>query len=93
VRSGRAVQETTQRNGAWGNVRPANWLTDGLAPQAAPPDTDGDGMPDAWEIANGLNPGSAGDVHQPMAGGYPAIETYLAALAAQLIGGGSASCP
>lgn len=84
----RAVQETTQRNGAWGNVRPPNWLTDGLVPQPAPPDGDGDGMPDAWELANGLNPGSASDVHQPMPGGYPAIETYLAALAQQLIGGG-----
>ena len=29
--------------------------------QAAPADTDGDGMPDAWETANGLNPGDSAD--------------------------------
>ena len=27
----------------------------------APVDTDGDGMPDAWEAANGLNPKSSAD--------------------------------
>jgi hypothetical protein len=50
-------------------------------------------MPDAWELANGLNPGSAADVHQPMPGGYPAIETYLAVLAQQRVGGGGGGAP
>ncbi len=29
-----------------------------------PPDTDGDGLPDAWETANGLNPGDNADAAQ-----------------------------
>jgi hypothetical protein len=35
--------------------------TPGYANVQAPPDTDGDGIPDAWEIANGLNPNDSGD--------------------------------
>jgi hypothetical protein len=35
--------------------------TPGTANVQAPPDTDGDGIPDAWEIANGLNPNNPGD--------------------------------
>ena len=31
---------------------------------APPPDTDGDGLPDAWETANGLNPGDSADAAQ-----------------------------
>jgi acyl-CoA synthetase (AMP-forming)/AMP-acid ligase II len=34
-------------------------------------------MPDTWELAHGLNPNSAADVHALQPGGYPAIETYL----------------
>lgn len=45
-------------------------------------DTDNDGIPDAWERANGLNPESDADASQefPNAGGYTAIEVYINSL-------------
>ncbi len=42
-------------------------------------DTDGDGLPDAWETANGLNPASAADRHADSDGdGVGALGEYLA---------------
>ena len=44
-------------------------------------DTDSDGMPDAWEIANGLNPNNAGDAVLDCNGdGYTNIEKYINAI-------------
>lgn len=41
-------------------------------------DTDGDGMPDAWETANGLNPNDASDANGDINGdGYTNIEKYI----------------
>lgn len=40
-------------------------------------DKDNDGMPDAWETKNGLNPGNAGDASQNTKSGYTNIEEYL----------------
>jgi pectate lyase len=50
------------------------------------PDADADGMPDAWETANGLNPMSPADATTIVASGYSNIEVYLAERAAELIG-------
>lgn len=48
---------------------------------AAPADSDGDGMPDAWESARGLNPQDARDGARPAAaGGYTNLELYLNSL-------------
>ena len=41
-------------------------------------DTDGDGMPDEWEIANGLNPDDPSDANKDCTGdGYTNIEKYI----------------
>lgn len=41
-------------------------------------DTDGDGMPDVWEIANGLNPNDPSDANGDINGdGYTNIEKYI----------------
>ncbi|MDE7409944.1 MAG: fibronectin type III domain-containing protein [Muribaculaceae bacterium] len=41
-----------------------------------PLDSDGDGIPDAWELANGLNPNDASDAVAINADGYTNIEAY-----------------
>lgn len=44
-------------------------------------DTDNDGMPDAWEKANGLNPNDASDANGDCTGdGYTNIEKYINAI-------------
>ncbi len=41
-------------------------------------DSDGDGMPDAWELANGLNPNDPSDAVKDCNGdGYTNIEKYI----------------
>jgi pectate lyase len=40
-------------------------------------DTDGDGMPDEWEIARGLNPNNAADRNTVHSSGYTMLEMYL----------------
>ncbi|HEY3592239.1 MAG TPA: thrombospondin type 3 repeat-containing protein, partial [Polyangiaceae bacterium] len=47
-----------------------------IAAGTLPTDTDGDGMPDVWERANGTNP-SANDAMTKAADGYANIEHYL----------------
>ena len=51
---------------------------------AAPTDTDGDGMPDEWETANGLNPNDATDGAKICADGYTNLEHYLNGLVADI---------
>ena len=47
-------------------------------------DTDMDGMPDAWEMANGLNPNDPADANGDLNGdGYTNIEKYINAIPTQ----------
>jgi HEAT repeat protein len=88
--SRRTVREVLTRTGSWGRHTPDGGLMEGMAAGQAPPDGDGDGMPDAWEEARGLNPAdpadaartvpagaSPGDRHE----GYTYVEYYVNELA------------
>ncbi|KAK2607904.1 hypothetical protein N8I77_006547 [Diaporthe amygdali] len=46
----------------------------------APKDADGDGIPDAWETANGLDPNDASDAMKISDSGYANIEVYVNSL-------------
>jgi hypothetical protein len=48
-----------------------------LGSVTAPVDTDNDGMPDAYELANGLNPNNAADRAIVTPDGYTNLESYL----------------
>lgn len=73
-RTGRIIDSQTQVGG---------WPTLHTAP--APQDSDGDGMPDAWESAHGLDPRHAADGAKinPQTG-YTHLEDYLASLVTHL---------
>jgi pectate lyase len=47
----------------------------------APKDSDQDGMPDEWEVQNGLNPNDPADRNKDAGGGYTFLEKYLDSLA------------
>jgi hypothetical protein len=51
----------------------------------APVDNDRDGMDDAWEIANGLNPNDESDRNLLTEEGYTALEVYLNSLMGEII--------
>lgn len=69
---GNGIIDSPAQVGGWPELRSA----------PAPRDADGDGMPDDWERARGLEPGDAADRHSlredPL---YPALEVYLSELA------------
>jgi pectate lyase len=50
----------------------------------APPDTDGDGLPDAWEREHGLNPQDPADGARDSGDGYTNLEKYLNYLATRM---------
>jgi len=52
-------------------------------------DTDGDGMPDAWEEANGLDKNNAGDGKAVGEDGYTNLERYMNSLVAHIMEGGN----
>lgn len=55
-----------------------------LVQTAAPTDTDGDGMPDAWETANGTDP-NVDDAAVIAANGYTNIENYANSLVSDIM--------
>ena len=72
TRSGRII-DSQKEVGGWPDYPAAT----------APKDSDGDGIPDDWEIAHGLNPEDPADASAPArdGGGYTNIETYVNGLA------------
>ena len=54
----------------------------------APLDTDGDGMPDDWEIENGLDPENPEDGIDLAESGYTNFEEYINSLVAHIMEGG-----
>jgi len=92
--SRRTVAEVRRGTGSWGRHEPQGGLMEGLRPTAAPKDSDGDGMPDAWEQAQGLNPGDPSDASKIVPAGaapgdrhrgYTYVEYYINDLADKLI--------
>ena len=81
----RSVQDTMDGTGMWGANAPAD-LLEGLMPGTPEPDGDGDGMPDAWEEANDLDPADGTDHGTDVGGGLTAIEAYLQERADELVG-------
>jgi len=59
------------------------WPT--LSGGSPPTDSDGDGIPDAWEDAHQLQKFAASDANTPASNGYPNIENYLNELAGDTI--------
>lgn len=79
----RTVRDVRDRAGSWGATEPTDPLA-GLAPTEPPADEDGDGMADAWEEDNGLDPEDGDDHATVLASGYTAIEAYVNGLADDL---------
>lgn len=53
-------------------------------------DTDGDGIPDEWEKANGLNPNDPTDGAKITADGYSNLEHYINSLVQEIVDNGNA---
>lgn len=64
------------------------WPT--LKSEAAPKDSDGDGIPDNWESDHGLNPNNASDGAVATADGYTNLEVYMNSLVCELMADGVA---
>jgi hypothetical protein len=67
---GNGIIDTQAQVGGWPELKSA----------PAPLDSDGDGMPDAWETARGLNPNDPSDRNHVAADGYTQLEHYLNSL-------------
>jgi hypothetical protein len=85
----RTIKELMSGTGSWGRKAPAApsdaWYLEGLAYDKAPPDSDGDGIPDIWEDTHGLNKNDSRDRNRKMPTGYTAIEEYINDRAALLL--------
>ncbi len=56
-----------------------------LQSEPAPLDTDGDGIPDEWETANGLDPNNASDGKETNDEGYTYLEVYMNSIVADIM--------
>jgi pectate lyase len=94
----RTIEDVKNKTGSWGRNAPLEpsdeWFMEGMSTAVAPVDSDGDGMPDAWEKVHGLdyrNPSDANKVVLPGATknnrhrGFTYIEFYINELADNLL--------
>jgi hypothetical protein len=85
----RMIQELVSGTGKWGRHAPDKptdeWYLQGMASDKAPIDSDGDGLPDEWELKHGLNKNDPSDNNKSLPSGYPAIEEYINDRAAFLL--------
>jgi hypothetical protein len=79
----RTVREVRDGTGAWG--RGTGGLEAGSEEEMPPQDTDGDGIPDEWEAAHGLDPRESADSRRILASGYAAVEEYANERVADLL--------
>lgn len=85
VKTGTSIFKASQ--GKWGIID-KSYDAEGYLnypPAIAPADNDRDGMADAWETANGLNPADAADRNLLTKDGYTALEVYLNSLVGEMI--------
>jgi hypothetical protein len=82
----RHIDDVRQRRGRLINSQTEVGDWPALRSKPAPLDSDGDGMPDAWEAAQGLNPSDPADAARvDPASGYTVLERYLNGLVAHLM--------
>jgi len=85
--SQRMVEEIREGTGRQGYTPRQQEDAAALVAYPTPADGDGDGMPDAWEAARGLDVDDPADATQLAESGYTNLETYCHYLAERLIAG------
>ena len=77
----RTVHEVRTKTGNWGRNAPLEptdeWFLEGLTPIKAPADTDGDGLPDAWEKTHDLDFNDPADAAKIVAIGESSNDRHL----------------
>lgn len=94
----RTIDEVRKKAGSWGRNAELKvtdeWFMEALQVGKAPVDSDGDGMPDAWEKMRGLDPNDARDATKVVPAGaskgdrhrgYTYVEFYINELAESLM--------
>lgn len=83
--SGNSAGHINSQNDNKPSGAPSTWSAwPELNSTAAPADKDGDGMPDDWETAHGLDPNKASDGKLVNEEGYTNVEVYLNSLVADI---------
>lgn len=80
------IDNQDKMRGAYdGDPVDASWPL--LESMEAAKDTDRDGMPDDWEIANGLDPNNANDRNNKNEDGYTMLEVYMNSIVEEITDG------
>jgi large repetitive protein len=83
----RIVQSVRDKTGSSRVSTTGPWPDLAHGAPAPPVDSDHDGIPDAWELAHGLDPHNARDGAALAANGYTNVEHYLNELAGDTVPG------